>query len=128
MDATEALKQLSRDVEAARKKVRMTGKQAFDLIVMKAKRNYTGRHGYFVSEQKVVMEGEEMELEFHHVGHNASHSFSIALLPDGRLISRSYCANCAEDVIEYGVPAVEENITIHGTAQDVDFPSYLGHY
>lgn len=128
MDAVEALKQLSRDVETARKKVKMTGKQAFDLIVMKAKRNYTGPYGYDMIKQVVEVEGKKMELEFHYVGHNSTHEFSVALLPDGRLISRSYCANCAEDVIELNVPEVEDNISIHGTAEAADFPGYLGHY
>lgn len=128
MDAVEALRQLSQDVKTARKKIQMTGEQAFNLIVMKAKRNYTGPYGYYATKQNVEVEGKEIELELHRVGHNASHQFSIALLPDGRLLSRSYCANSAEDVIEFGIPAVEESITIHGTAQDVDFPRYLGHY
>jgi len=128
MEAIEALKQLSREVEEARKRVKMTGKQAFNLIVLQAKHNYTGWYGYCSSKKVIEVEGKEIEVELHKVGHNASHEFSVALLPDGRLITYSFCVNDPEDVIEFGLKPTEESVDIRGTAEEVDFPGYLGHY
>lgn len=129
IDALDALKQLSQEIKAERKKVKMTGRQAFNYIVLQAKHNYTGPYGYFASMDKIVVEGREIDLELHCVGHNASHEFYVGLLPDGRLITYSYCcANTPEDVAGFDVLGAEKSVQVQGTAEAVDFPNYLGHY
>lgn len=56
-------------------------------VVRRTKANYPEYHAVLFP---VKVDGVEIALEFHRVGHNASHLFYLGILPDGRIVSRSW--------------------------------------
>jgi hypothetical protein len=70
----------------------------------------------------VEVDSVKVEVEFHTVGHNASHEFSIGLLPDGRIVYKSF-GECGEE---------SEGETLYKESVDVlkpgETPSYIGHW
>lgn len=119
----------------------MTTRRWFDSLVKEARRDFR-----FYSKRKRTVEGHE--IEFHCVGCNASHFFSIGILPDGRLATYSIgesareiaeeadCLECSSGeetvcqwcfgsgkVMFYSCP-MEEHAEI---LEPGEFPCYLGH-
>jgi len=97
----------------------MTGQQVLAAILEQVKR--AGYYRYSSSVREVEVDGEKAEVELHRVGHNASHDFSIGLLPDGRLITMSVGEGMREGEID-------RHVMVRGTAEEAVWPTYLGHY
>jgi len=101
----------------------MIGKEMFLRLVESAQKNYA--HGYYKSAGEAEIDGVKHLVELHRVGHNASHSFSIGLLPDGRMIVQSIGEGDEAD--EFGVFNSVKHTSVCGTAEEARQP-YLGHW
>jgi hypothetical protein len=128
MDGREAAKQLAAELgEMWYPKNEPTAREVFDRLVASAKENYSsGSLGYCCSKRVAEVEGQEHEVEFHTVGHNSSHQFSVGLLPDGRLVVQS-CGDGDEWSEELGYYLSETKYHVIGTAEKCRWP-YVGHW
>jgi len=97
-----------------------TSQEIFDHLVEDAKERY---HNYHILTDVMVVDGVAVEVEFHRVGHNASHQFAIGILPDGRLVKRSTGEGSEWDY-ELDQPTWETSIHI---INETRWP-YVGHY
>ena len=99
-----------------------TSQEVFSRLTESAKLCYRNYHTY---PEKIEVSGRLVDVEFHRVGHNASHQFSIALLPDGRLVKRS-CGEGEWDE-DLGYPKSEVHVRIFAETKKLVWP-YVGHY
>ena len=130
MDGKEAVAQLAQEIaDTFYPKTELPAREVFEKLVRSAKENYkcsSGLMGYSSYTKTVQVDGQEHSIEFHWVGHNASHEFSVGLLSDGRLIVRSCGESCEWDD-ELGCPKIETNVHVIGTAEKCRWP-YVGQY
>lgn len=96
----------------------MTGKEVFTEILIQAKT--AGYSRYHSLSTAVAVGGEMVTVEFHRIGHNASHDFHIGL-HDGLLITMSECEG--EEIGE-----TERHFITRGTTEKCEPPTYVGHY
>lgn len=102
----------------------MDTKQWFERMVTSVKEDPY----YHCYKHTIAVEGQDVEVDFHYVGRNASHEFSVGMLIDSRLVMRTFGEEGYEEVeflgAEYLEPIVKEVIKIFEIDQ---LPSYLGH-
>ena len=84
MDAKEAARIIAEEIADNKPKVN-EHVALFRQIVEDAKKHYGGWHGYTTR----IKEFQGKKVEFHYVGHNASHQFAVGLL-DGKLLRYSF--------------------------------------
>lgn len=108
MTTDEAIRQLAQQITDDRFPMKNGTTSEFNRIVNDAKQNYDQ---YCSSIESIEVDGEQIDVEMHMVGQNASHVFYIGILPDGRFVKRSY--DCCFD---------EENISIRTNV------GYIGHW
>lgn len=120
MDGKEAAEQIARELRDMWYPKAEAGEVMFKQLTTSAQRNYSH---YYTSMHKVEVGGKEYEIEFHHVGRNASHSFDIGLLPDGRLLVRT-CGDSGDWDEELDCPSITTRVYIHNGKQ---YP-YVGHW
>jgi len=130
MDGKEAAAQLAQEIaEAFYPRTEPTAREVFDRLVESAKENYKwpgSSLGYSVFTEAAEVEGQNHDVEFHCVGHNASHEFAVGLLSDGRLVVRSCGESCEWDD-ELDCPKFETHVHVVGTAEKCRWP-YVGHW
>lgn len=88
----------------------------FDYIIEHARENYSRFYSF---DTTVVVDGAEVDVTLHWVGHNATHRFAIGQLADGRFFRRSVDTDVFWDDAE----GIFDNIV-----PDDMFPGYIGHY
>ncbi|MGW8177473.1 MAG: hypothetical protein ACWGQW_01570 [bacterium] len=86
MEVKDAMRILAAEIAETRFPMKAGTKEEFEGIVGSAKRSY---RYYNTFTKEVEVDGEQVEVEFHVVGHNASHEFSIGILPDGRFVKHA---------------------------------------
>jgi hypothetical protein len=78
--------------------------------------------------RKVEVDGQEIMVEFHCLGCNASHWFYVGILPDGRLVERWFGEESerrwVENGKEYYEPVCGEGYEVLAVGE---YPGYLGH-
>ena len=117
MDVKDAIRVLAEEIADSRFPMKNGTKEEFYRIIKDSKDHYGS---YQIFSEMVDIDGNETVVEFHSVGRNASHSFSIGVLPDGRFIRRS----CGEGMWdeENDCPSVEINVSV------VNNIGYVGHW
>ncbi len=100
-----------------------TSIEIFNRLVSTAKEHF---RNYEASKEMVEVDGVMVEVEFHLVGQNASHQFSIGLLPDSRLVKYSSGEGC-EWNYEMDCPEWETSITVINETKNCRWP-YVGHW
>jgi len=79
--------------------------------------------------RKVEVDGQEIMVEFHCLGCNASHWFYVGILPDDRLVTRWFGEEGEIKIMvdgeEFYEPTYGEGYKI---LKQVEYPSYLGHW
>jgi len=71
---------------------------------------------------KIEVDGAKVKIEFHKVGHNASHEFSIGILEDGRIVTQSVGEG---EWDKNGDPTVETRVNV---LKPGELPLYIGHW
>lgn len=115
MEVKDAIKILAAEIAETRFPIKNGTRDEFDQLVKQSRENY-GR--YYVFTEEVEVDGNMVDVEFHMVGHNASHEFALGLLSDGRFVKRA----CGEDWDE------DEELTISVDYYVENVPGYLGHW
>ncbi len=87
----------------------------FGLMVKNATAHYSGHS------VRTDRAGNE-DVEFHKVGHNASHEFWLGILADGRIAVRTVGEGAPD---ANGDPTVEIGVSVRGWGE---IPSYYGHW
>lgn len=117
IDIKNAIHTLAEEIADSRFPMKNGTKEEFDRIIQDAKNHY---HSYHVFSEMVDVDGMEVMVEFHSIGHNASHSFSIGILSDGRFVKRSSGEGNWDE--EYDYPKVEVSVAV------VKNIGYIGHW
>lgn len=117
MEVKDAIKILAAEIAATRFPMKAGTQAEFEGIVKSAKKNY---RNYSAFTKEVEVDGEQVEVEFHVVGHNASHEFSIGILPDGRFVK--HAVGEADWNEEEDRPNYETSIYVK------DNVGYIGHW
>lgn len=115
MEIKNAIRMLAEQIAESRFPMKHGTKEEFDSIVEQAKKHY---HRYSASTKKVDVDGVDVDVELHVVGHNASHEFSIGILADGRFVKCS----CGDDWDIEGELVLNTRFHVGNTV------GYLGHW